>query len=193
MPFVSPEPFQLEPLDDRCWRLVNDVIYQGARTEEPPVEVKRGKVTDLTSSPRPFTPFVPRYGVYSPAAVVHDECCERADGTIPTCPEGCGYYFDHTLHHLPYCYDMPRSISRRDADGLFRRILREQGVPFPRRWLMWGAVRVGGRMSGATFGDWWRVLLVLVCAVPYALSVLPLLPMLAVDWAVNALARRLAA
>ena len=34
------------------------------------------------------------------------------------------------------------AILRDDADGLFRRAMRELGVPFLRRWLMWGAVSV---------------------------------------------------
>ena len=35
-------------------------------------------------------------------------------------------------------------VSRIDADGIFRRALRELGVPFLRRWIMWAAVRLGG-------------------------------------------------
>lgn len=56
--------------------------------------------------------------------------------------------------------------SRADADGLFRRVLRELDVPLHRRWAMWAAVRAASGLSGATAGDVARFLLVAVVAVP---------------------------
>ncbi|WP_458688429.1 DUF1353 domain-containing protein [Nocardia tengchongensis] len=57
-------------------------------------------------------------GAYTRAAIVHDYLCG----------------------HAP--------VDRSDADGIFRRMLRECGVSAPQRWMMWAAVRFGGRMSG---------------------------------------------
>ncbi|HEY3142388.1 MAG TPA: DUF1353 domain-containing protein, partial [Acidimicrobiales bacterium] len=60
-----------------------------------------------------------------------------------------------------------------DADGLFRRAMREQDVPFLRRWMMWAAVRWAALLKpGGTKGWWresWRVLLVTVIAAPFVL------------------------
>lgn len=48
-----------------------------------------------------------------------------------------------------------RLVSRRDADGLFRRILREEGVPFLERWVMWAAVRIGDGFEGGMSAREW--------------------------------------
>ncbi|MCI0685898.1 MAG: DUF1353 domain-containing protein [Sporichthyaceae bacterium] len=63
---------------------------------------------------------LPAYGDYTKAAILHDFMCKRASG-----------------------------VPRHDADGLFRRSMRELGVPFVRRWMMWGAVRLKSKLSGA--------------------------------------------
>lgn len=73
-----------------------------------------GFETDFATVPQILQWIVPRTGRYSPAAVVHDYLI--ATGIV----------------------------SRRDADGIFRRILRELGVGPVLRWLMWSAVRIGG-------------------------------------------------
>jgi hypothetical protein len=39
-------------------------------------------------------------------------------------------------------------ISSRDADGVFRRVLRELDVLFAQRWMMWAGVRWGAAVSG---------------------------------------------
>lgn len=82
-----------------------------------------GFVTDFASVPRIFVWLVPAYGAYTKAAILHD--------------------------HL--CRDAP--VRRRDADGIFRRCLREAEVPFIRRWLMWAAVRAGAWFSGTTVAE----------------------------------------
>ena len=76
--------------------------------------VPTGFFTDLASIPRVFRPFFPRYGIYRKAAVLHD------------------YHYIVQL------------VSRKDADGMFRRVMRELGVGRIRRYLMWLAVRIGG-------------------------------------------------
>ena len=43
-----------------------------------------------------------------------------------------------------YFYRTRTSVSRKDADGLFRRTMRELGVSWFRRWSMWAAVRAFG-------------------------------------------------
>ena len=95
---------------DNTWQLVEPLRYAG-NTDR--FIVPAGFQTDFASVPRAFVWLIPKYGRYTKAAILHDFLCtESAAGR-----------FD-----------------RDDADGIFRRVMRELGVPFLRRWLMWGAV-----------------------------------------------------
>lgn len=75
--------------------------------------VPKGEGTDLASVPIGLSWLIPRYGRYTRAAVLHD-----------------------------YLWSHPELISKSDADGVFRRVLRELGVSALRRWTMWAAVRL---------------------------------------------------
>lgn len=146
-------PLVLEQLDDRLWRLTQPLVYQG-NTDEFTVEA--GFVTDLASVPRPFWWLVPRSGRYTPAAVLHDFLCKEArDGRFSRC----------------------------DADGIFRRTLRELEVSWLRRRLMWAAVRWGGGVASCGLGQLVLVLLLSLLALPIALPGLALvLALLALFW-----------
>src|SRR5438045_305382 len=98
-----------EEVDEDSWSLLRPVIYEG---RDQTFEVPVGFVTDFASVPAAFTWLVPRYGVYTKAAVLHDFLC---DGAL---------------------------VSRADADGIFRRSMRELEVSLLRRWVMWSAVRL---------------------------------------------------
>ncbi len=75
--------------------------------------IPEGYVTDFASVPQSFYGFFPPYGAYTRAAILHDWLItDRPD------------------------------VSSRDTDGLFRRVMREEGTPFAIRWLMWSAVRL---------------------------------------------------
>jgi hypothetical protein len=108
--------------------------------------VPAGTKTDFASVPRLFTWLVPTSGKYTKAAVLHDYLCQT--GAIP----------------------------RNDADGVFRRALREVGVPNVRRYVMWGAVRLAAGLKGAKVGDVIGIvllaLLVLPVVVPIAVAML---------------------
>lgn len=74
--------------------------------------------TDLASVPRLFWALLPPAGIYEKAAVLHDWfCVHLARGDAP--------------------------VNARDADGIFRRVMREEGVGFLTRWAMWAGVRWG--------------------------------------------------
>jgi len=118
------------------YRLIRPVIYQGRRDT---FVVPAGFVTDLASVPRWFTWLIARDGLHTPAAILHDYLCVEAHGG---------------------------RFARRDADGIFRRVLREEGVPTASRWVLWAAVRVGGRMDGATPAEWAQVAGIGVVMVP---------------------------
>jgi hypothetical protein len=90
-------------------------------------------VTDFASVPKLLTWLVPPYGLYTKAAVLHDYLLQS------------------------------RMVSRSDADGIFRRAMRELGVSFLRRWMMWAAVRSQGKLADSKPGE---VLLVILIAIP---------------------------
>ncbi|MFE3546108.1 DUF1353 domain-containing protein [Nocardia sp. NPDC059177] len=99
--------------------------------------VPAGFRTDFASVPRALVWLIPRYGAYTRAAILHDYLCRT------------------------------EVVGRADADGLFRRCLREFGVTVPRRWMMWAAVRFGSRLRGATAGEVLRWVLVALPSVVF--------------------------
>lgn len=103
---------------DRHWVLLEDLRYEG-RSE--PFTVQAGFKTDFASVPGMLTWLVPTYGRYTKCAILHDHLC--------------------VLAHAG-------KFSRYDADGIFRRSMREQKVGLLRRWLMWLAVRWGSGPKG---------------------------------------------
>ncbi|MGW0252254.1 DUF1353 domain-containing protein [Nocardia goodfellowii] len=133
--------------------------------------VPAGFRTDFASVPRALVWLIPRYGAYTRAAILHD-------------------YLLHS--HV---------VSTADADGIFRRALRELGVSVPRRWMMWAAVRSANRLAGVTPGDLGRFVLVATPSVVFlAVPVLVVSVFLwifwlveLVFWAVARLSRRTAA
>lgn len=141
MPFVG-TGLQLEQLNEREWETLAPLTYQGRDTTTT-LTVPTGFKTDLTSVPRFAWWLVPRSGRYTPASVLHDY-----------------------LVRTPEAY----GIGRCDADGIFRRSMRELGVPLLRRRMMWTAVR----LSGGPHRCGWRMLLaVLVISILVAAIVIP--------------------
>ncbi len=79
--------------------------------------VPQGFITDFASVPRVLWSLCPSYGKYTKAAVIHD-----------------------------YLYNS-KILRRKDADGMFRRIMGELGVGAFKRYTMWAAVRMFGWLS----------------------------------------------
>ena len=131
----------VEQVSDDNWLLREGFDYTGKfETFHVPV----GQGTDFASVPRVFVWFLPRYGRYTKAAILHDFLWrERAS--------------KGTLDYV-------------DADGTFRRAMRQLGVPFLRRWIMWSAVRWGALLKPNGRKGWLkeapRVLLVSALALP---------------------------
>lgn len=128
-------------VSEQGWMTLRELAYR-AKAADFAVPQETG--TDFASVPREFVWFIPRYGIYTKAAILHDYLCHVA------VPAG--------------------RISRIDADGIFRQAMRELGVPFLRRWIMWAAVRWGALTKQADRKDWWqeawRVALVTAIALP---------------------------
>jgi hypothetical protein len=101
----------VKQIGDKDFELVEPVTYAG---NTQTFVVPAGFRTDLASVPRAFVWLLPRYGRYTRAAILHD-------------------YLWHNSASL--------NVTRADADGIFRRAMRELDVPFLRRWMMWAAVR----------------------------------------------------
>lgn len=95
------------------WELVEPLVYHGA-TER--WVIPAGFVSDFASVPGIVTWLVPKTGRHTLAAVLHDFLCTEG---------------------------IRQGLASRDADGLFRRAMREQGTPPVRRWLAWCGVRLG--------------------------------------------------
>jgi Protein of unknown function (DUF1353) len=158
MPFLQGD-VNVKQIDARQWQLVEPVRYAG---RDESFTVPAGFRTDFASVPTVFVWLIPRYGVYTKAAILHDFLCEE------------------------------HPVSRSDADGIFRRALRELGVSVLRRWMMWAAVRAGGHWSGAGAGQWALWLLVAVpaaafLALPAVVVTLWLALFLVAEWCVYVL------
>lgn len=148
--FSADSVVKVQQLDEpqwksKYWELQQQLLYTGKSetfTVEPPF------ATDFASVPRVFVWFLPRYGRYTRAAILHDALWKMA---------------------------RVGEIAWRDADGIFRRAMRELEVPYLRRWIMWTAVRWAAlknfRKGGAV--GWWKdaplVLLFTLIAAPLVL------------------------
>ncbi|MEN8040285.1 MAG: DUF1353 domain-containing protein [Actinomycetota bacterium] len=126
-------------LDVNRWRVEEDLVYEGKRES---LTVPTGTPTDFASVPALLRWFIPKYGRYNKSAVLHDHLCvESAAGRF----------------------------SRADADGIFRRSMREVGVGYLRRRLMWVGVRWGGKLAGSDAGEAALVIGISILAFPFAL------------------------
>lgn len=108
----------MKEVDHKHWSIQQPLIYKGRHDRWV---VPRGFITDYATVPRFATWLVPITGVYTRAVILHDWFCK--------------YAIQAGL------------ISARDADGVFRRILREEGTPELLRWLVWTGVRWGALFS----------------------------------------------
>lgn len=87
--------------------------------------------TDFASVPTLLTWLVPKTGAHLPAALVHDGLVGGRDYLAT------GYPPDED------------PIDRVGADLVFRRAMRDSGIPLIRRWLVWSAVTLGTIWHGS--------------------------------------------
>jgi hypothetical protein len=139
--FAPGSTVDVQQIDDEDWKVLRALTYHASTRD---FEVPVGEHTDFASVPREFVWFIPRYGRYTKAAILHDHLCSKV---VPA-----------------------RTISRIEADGIFRQAMRKDDVPFLRRWIMWAAVRLGALTNSAGREKWWteawRVALIAVVALP---------------------------
>ena len=130
--------------DGTDWEVKKAFSYSGKKDD---FNVEVGMRTDFASVPRVFVWFLQRYGDYTLAAILHD--------------------------HLWRDLASKGKMEFIDADATFRRAMRQLGVPFLTRWMMWSAVRWGALLKPGGRRRWlresWRVLLFTVIAAPFVL------------------------
>ncbi|MBL7501291.1 DUF1353 domain-containing protein [Frankia sp. CNm7] len=113
--------------------------------------------TDLASIPPMFAWLVPGLGSHLPAVLLHD-------GLIVTDGEA-------ATHDGP-------SVTREEADRIFRDAMKHLGTPFVRRWLIWTAVALATMWVAPRRRAWWRALMVLTGTVVVGLGGLATLDLL---------------
>ena len=114
-------------VDDDHWSVVHPLVYRGKWDR---FEVPAGFLTDFATVPRLVVWLVPRVGRYTAAAILHDWLCTEGIRS--------------------------GVVTSRQADGIFRRVMREHGVPLLRRWLMWCGVRWGALTDPLRRPGWWH-------------------------------------
>jgi hypothetical protein len=141
-------PFEVEDVVVRSagpdtWLLVDELVYHG---KFDMFRVPAGFLTDFASVPRIAVWLIPRFGVYTRAAILHDWLCK----TLPIDPV--------------------------DVDGVFRRVMAELGVGPVKRRLMWAGVRLGALTDPRRRHGWWKTapatLGITVLALPLAVPML---------------------
>lgn len=145
MPFLSKVAVRREA--SCLWELTEPLTYAGKRET---FTVPAGFRTDFASVPALVQSIIPRTGPWDEAAVVHDAFCVDLRR----------YRDQLRTGHL---HPDPPMVSARDADALFRRIMREghsgdgsDGAGPVHRWLMWCGVRWGALGNPARRAGWWR-------------------------------------
>jgi hypothetical protein len=140
VPF-EPGSLTVHRVDADTWAIIDPLVYQGRRER---FVVPAGFRTDFATVPRLVVWLVPRFGAYTLAAILHDWLCTEGIRS--------------------------GAVTSREADGLFRRVMRESGVPVLRRWLMWCGVRWGALTAEQRRPGWWYsapgVLAISVLAAP---------------------------
>ncbi len=145
MPFLT-KGLIVREINPRDWAIQHDLVYEGAKEV---FTVPRGFVTDFASVPRFATWLIPVYGLYTKVAILHDWFIKYAIGR--------------------------GIISSSDADGIFRRVMREEGVPFLMAWIMWTGVRWGALLNHRRRAGWfrgkdpWLVVLITLLGAPFLL------------------------
>lgn len=130
------------------WALSKELRYAGKRDWWT---VPRGYITDFASVPRVFRWLLNVSSTYVRAAILHDWFCSFAI--------------------------QAGIISAVDADGVFRRVCREEGVGWLTRWTLWCAVRWGALLNPKRRAGWmstfWPVIGLTLLLLPVVVVSLP--------------------
>ncbi len=156
---------QVEPGWGR-WTVCRGATFTGAAGEQWTVPV--GMSTDLASVPRWLRGVVDSWGTYTLAAILHDWLCRIARGDVASWDPVRDRVHGKAVYDGSDVDVSARYVTRREADGLFLRVMRLEGVSQPQRRIMWLAVRLGSGFSG---GMSWRDAWATAGALPLGLLV----------------------
>lgn len=124
------------------YKLLKEVSYKDNDVE---FVVPTDYVTDFASVPRATAWMIPSSGSWNPAAIIHD------------------YLISDVL-------EKQHAIKSNHVDQIFYNAMKELGVPWYRRTIMYGGVRLGALFNKRRRGGWWktahRVLGCLVLSLP---------------------------
>lgn len=134
------------------WMVLTPLIWTGTKGDTFSVPV--GFVTDFATVPRFLHWLVSPYGAYTRAAVLHDWLLVELAAWWHEYRDGGPSEIGNPEMVMPN--NLPPANSR-DADGIFRRVMEDLGVPWAKRWTMWSAVRLAAlfnsrRAYGRQFG-----------------------------------------
>jgi hypothetical protein len=127
----------LKQLDGTTFELASTIVYTGERTglegklDDVTIDAlrwvspERLPTTDLASVPPALRWFVGTYGIHTPAALIHDWMIEKGPPVVG-------------------------GLTPQYADRYLRFMLRDLGVRWIRRWLMWTAVALRSRWETGT-------------------------------------------
>lgn len=108
----------IKPVQGKKWELVESLHFVLA--EGVVIDVPKGFITDLASIPRLLTPLFPIHGLQTRAAVIHDWLYAN-QGDVASGP-----------------------YTRKQCDEIFLIGMKQLGVGWFKRTMMYNAVRVGG-------------------------------------------------
>lgn len=129
---VSPLP------DGRHWRLIRSFTYAiGHEDSIDIITVPAGFITDFTSSPFIFWPFIPKWGKYGKAAIVHDYLYQFLRWMLEQ-PQ-----YKPLFDHFDYARDNPRKF----ADDIFKEAMQVLDVAPWRVFLMYYGIRAFGWLA----------------------------------------------
>ena len=111
------------------WIVKKGFVFYLDETRTKTVTVPKGYLTDGASVPRVFWSFIPPWGSYGQAAVLHDYLCEYLS------------YMDG---------DKYVSLTRREVDNILLQAMSDLQVPKLTRVTIWAAVRIYGYVSTGT-------------------------------------------
>lgn len=114
------------------WRVIAPLIWTGSEGDTFTVPV--GFVTDFATVPRFMHWLVLPYGPYTRAAVLHDFLLTQLAEWQAATDGGAVMGWEP-------------SADSHDTDGIFRRAMKDLGVGYAKRWLMWAGVRWGALFS----------------------------------------------
>ena len=94
--------------------------YVGEKEDDVVICIKPGYITDGATIPRFMRKYIPAWGQYGQAAIVHDYLCEHLEVLV---------------------HKRPTQITRRQSDLIFLEAMGVLGVPWYQRFIFYAAVR----------------------------------------------------